>query len=147
MFKVLTNVRPSKTETPELSTTPTAGTMKLNSPAASHIKGNVGDYVTVIEDENPNSEFHGQWLMKCAVAVGDEAQVGSKLASTNKQNGGSLQFSSSNAYQALKGNDNTRVVYTIGDAVEHAEAGTIYKLTFSREETKTEKKKKEAVTA
>lgn len=137
MFKQLTNVQAPKTDQPELNTTPTGGTMKLNLAAGDKIKSGVGDFVAVLEDTDPESEFNGVWLTKGNPKTDTEDQFGSKLSSTTGKNGGSLQFSSELSYRALKGNDNTRMVYSVGDAQTHPQVSNpIYKLTFLREEVK-----------
>jgi len=142
MFKKLTNVRPAKSSTPEFMTTPTSGTMVLSAPAASLMKIGNGDYLAVIEEEDTNSEYHGVWLTKGAKGEGEDSNFGAKLAG---ENGGSLQMSSSSAYQCLKGTDTKRIVYTVGEGVNHPDfTSPIYKLTFSREEEKSVRKAKEA---
>lgn len=141
MFKQLTNVQAPKSENPELTTTPTDGTIKLNSPACESVKVANGDYVSVLEDQDTNSEFYGLWLTKGNEKTETQPQFGSKLASATGKNAGSMQFSSGLAYRALKGNENTRVVYSIGEPVAHPDVTSpIYKLTFLREDPKSEKK-------
>lgn len=144
-FKVLgnlTNVRPAKTETPELSTTPTSGNIKLNAPAAEKMKVAAGSYVSVAKvDEGDGGTnlyaFVGNETKKDEKGNVTENQVGSILAG---KSGGSLGFSSENAWKELKGNTEKRMVYTLEDA--RVEGGvSYYKLTFAREE---EKLKREA---
>ncbi len=154
MFKQLTNVQAPKTDKPELGTTPTPGTMKLNDPACAAIKVGNGDFLSVLEDDDTNSEWNGLWLTKGNESTKDAegkvltAQFGSKVASITGKNGGSMQFSSEMAYRALKGNKTTREVYSIETTpMTHPDFQfPLYKLTWIRSEAKTEKKAK-AVTA
>lgn len=136
-FKVvsqLSNTRPAKSDSPELSTTPTAGNIKINAPAAEKMRVGAGDYLTIVKAEteeglslfvtkgNPSSKNE---------ATGEEVkQSGSILSGT-----GSLLFSSENAFRELGGNDATKKVYTIGDAVED-EGKQYFPLTFARDEEK-----------
>lgn len=142
-FKVkanLSNIRPSKSETPELSTSPTSGSLKLNTPAARELGVMPGDYLNVVE-----ATLNGE--DRVFIHKGKKG-LGSKLASTGEA-GGVLNFSSANAYQALKGASDKKVVYTIDtENVQESEDGTKYfMLTFARDEAKTERKKKDAVEA
>lgn len=144
MFKQLTNVRPSKTESPEVSTTPTNGNIKLNAPAATKLGVNVGDYAVIATDNG-----------KVYIAKGSEGNkenntpnVGAKLASTNGKNGGSLQFSSENAFREMGGNKDNKRVFAMGDPVDEnggtpseGYTGTLYyELTFTHNEEKVVKK-------
>ena len=105
MFKItaqLTNARPTKDETPMVSTTPTTGNMKLSESAASVIGVSTGDYLAVVTAETEEGDaffvFAGQ-------AGGEgEANVGSKLGNSNGKVGGSLEFSSANTWKQLGGN-------------------------------------------
>ena len=150
MFKQLTNARPAGTSVAELTTTTTPSNMKINEPASSKMGLAKGDYVTVLEDTDTNSEYHGTWITKGAAAVKNDAgkiitpQVGAALATIGKGNSSSLSFSSALAYQSLNGNEKTKVVYSIGDAVNHPDLeNPIYKLEFLREEEKSERKSKD----
>ena len=149
MFKQLANVRPSGAGRPELITTPTSGTLKINGPAASHINVGNGDYVSVLEDTDTNSEWKGLWLVKGNAGDDKNAQFGSKLASASGKNtAGALAFSSENAYNVLKGNSKTKMVYSIGEGKTHPDFATpLYPLTFVREDEKSEKKPKGVKTA
>jgi len=141
-FKVLgtlTNVRSPKTENPELNTTPTKGNIKLNSPATAKLRLSKGDYVALAPVDTGKDKPE---LFLFKGIEGDKAknisQIGAVLAG---KSGGSLQFSSENAYRELGGNKNNKKVFSIGEAQEH-EGVSYFKLTFEREETKLEKGKK-----
>lgn len=142
MFKVksqLTNIRPSKSESPELSTTPTKGNIKLNAPGATKMGLTNGDYVSIVKAEDENGE--SLYAVKGNAGDDKNPQFGSILSSTSGKTGGSLQMSSENAFRELGGNSTTRKVYSIGEAIE-SEGKSYYKLNFVREETKAERKAK-----
>lgn len=143
MFKQLTNTRPEGDQKPELVTTPTSGNMKINSVGASHAKVNNGDLVSILKDDEENSEWNGIWLVKGYEGDEKTPQFGSKLSSSGKKNAGSLGFSSENAYQALGGNSTTRRVFSIGEGKTHPDFATpLYPLTYVRDEQKAVRKPK-----
>jgi hypothetical protein len=146
MFKQLTNVRPQGDSKPEVVTTPTSGTIKLNSAGAAHAKVGNGDYVSVIQDDDKDSEWNGIYLVKGHEGDEKEPQFGSKLSTASGKNtAGALSFSSENAYNALEGNADKRMVYSIGEPKTHPDFKTpLYKLTFVRDEAKLKRKPKKA---
>lgn len=142
MFKLkaqLTNVRPSKTESPELSTSCTDGNMKINSPAAKMLGAVDGDFITIIPADTDEGEklflTYGQSGNDGKDGNAKTPQIGAKLASISGTGAGALQFSSSNAWKELKGDDSTKKIYDIGEAVEF-EGKKYWPLTFNREEEK-----------
>jgi hypothetical protein len=161
MFNIknrLTNVRPSKTETPEVSTTPTPGNFKINSPGALALGLKSGDYLDVVDAE-VNGEvklYIGKGIAPEKVEDGTDekgkakfktvkAGIGSKLASANGKISGTLQASSANTYFTLKGNKESNMIYSIDleNPQVDAESGTTYyALTFSRQEEKQVKEAK-----
>lgn len=146
MFKVtaqLTNVRPSKSSEPEVSTTPTKGTIKLNAPAASKIGVTVGDYAAIVEAEDANGK--GLYIVKGHEGNKEEkiSQVGAALASTSGNAGGSLHFSSENAFRTLGGTkEGVKKVYSVGEAVTPGDGNTYFKLDYVRDEARQERKEK-----
>lgn len=131
----LTNVRPSKSENPEVSTTPTNGNVKLNAPAAAKLGVGVGDFIVI------GTAAEGIFIYKGSEGNKEQGtpNVGAKLASTNGKNGGSLQFSSENAFRALEGNKDVKKVYSIEDAIEE-EGVSYFKLNYVRDDAKMAKK-------
>lgn len=128
----LTNVRPSKSENPEVSTTPTNGNVKLNAPAAAKIGVGVGDFIVIGTSEEGTFIYKGSEGSKDA----GTPNVGAKLASTNGKNGGSLQFSSENAFRALGGNKDVKKVYSIADEAIVEDGVSYYKLEYVRDDAK-----------
>jgi hypothetical protein len=142
MFQVveqLSNVRPAKSENPELTTTPNKGNMRLNSVAAVKVGVTNDDYVGILKGRDENGE--GLFIFKGTAGSEDTKQVGSRLASATGRNGGSLLFSSENAYRNLGGNSENNKVYEIGDSIEHGGV-TYFRLNFVREEAKLARTKK-----
>lgn len=130
----LTNVRPTNDLGCQLVATPTKGNFRLTPEASSKIGVVSGDYLKVVKDiEDPENVV--VYLTKGSYSE-DEGAEGSKLASTNGQGGGTLQFSAAAAYQDLDGNDNESVHYNVGEAVEF-EGDTYFPLEFDRKEAKT----------
>ena len=139
MFKVigsLSNVRPAKSNVAELSTTPTKGNIKLNSPAAEKMKVTIGDFIAIVKAEDEN----GVSLYAVKGNAADESkgvkQVGSILSG---KSGGSLLLSSENAFRELGGNGGNKQVYTLEDAIV-ADGAEYFKLSFVRTEAKMERK-------
>lgn len=144
MFKVteqLTNVRPSKTEEPELTTTPTSGNIKVNAPGATKLGVSNGDHLAVVKANDGNGEAF--YAVKGHAATETESQLGSVLSSPTGKMGGSLQMSSENAYRELGGNKENRKVYSIGEGVEDG-GKTYFRLNFVREEAKAPRTEKTA---
>jgi hypothetical protein len=146
-FKVIatvSNVRPSKSENAELSTTPTSGNIKLNAPGAEKMGLAAGDYVSIVKGQDEN----GIALYAVKGNAGSEKgetpvvrQVGSILSGK-----GSLLFSSENAFRELEGNKDEKKVYEIGEAVTSEFEGTerqFFKLNFVRSEAKAARTSKE----
>lgn len=144
MFKQLTNVRPEGNTKPELLTTPTSGNIKINSAGASHCKVNVGDYVSILFEDDKDSEWYGLYFVKGNTGDEKNAPFGAKLSSAGKKNAGSMGFSSENAYQSLEGNTKERIVYSIGEGKSHPDFATpLFPLTKVRTEPKTVREKKD----
>lgn len=143
MFKIksqLTNVRPTKNESPELTTTPTPGNLKINAPAAKLLNVGVGEYLTIITAETENGL--GSFLTKGNKGNDDVKQVGSILSSTSENGGGNLQFGSTNAWNELNGNKNVKKVYSISSTPIEFDGVNYFEITFNRDEEKAERKTK-----
>lgn len=145
--KRTTNVRPSKTEVAEVSTTPTAGNFKVNQPGADVLGVKHGDYLDVVVGKVDGVE--ALYVAKGKAPVKDEAgktietAVGAKLATANGKLAGTLQASSSNTYAALKGNKEENMVYAIdteNPQLDEESGVTYYALTLVRTEPKQAKK-------
>ena len=145
--KRTTNVRPSKTEAPEVSTTPTAGNFKINQPGADVLGVKHGDYIDVVEGSVEGVK--ALYVAKGKAPIKDEAgktietAVGAKLASANGKLAGTLQASSANTYTALNGNKEENLVYSIdveNPQVDDESGVTYYALTLVRREPKQVKK-------
>lgn len=146
MFKVtsqLTNVRPSKTENPELATATSDGMVKINAPGAKLMGLTVKDYVTVVEAEKENGEA-GLFLVKGNASNPAEkvAQVGSILSSSSGTQGGTLQFGSGNAWKSLGGNKEHRRVFDISSTPIESEGKNYFEINFVRTEEKLARAKK-----
>ena len=149
MFKQLTNVQAPKSDTPELMTTPGDGTIKITEPGAKLANLNEGDYVSILEDTDPNSEWNGLWLVKGNAPEREDnkpdgkvikEQFGSKLGSVNGKGTGPMQFGSKYAYKSLGGNDQTLRIFTIGEGKRHPDfEHPLHKLEFEREAPKADK--------
>lgn len=145
----LANVRPAKTEVPEVATTPTNGNFKINAPGALAIGVKTGDYMNVVIGDLGDGAGDQLFISKGTAAVKDENEkvltsaVGAKLASPNKKMAGTLQASSANIYAAMKGSPDGNVVYTI-DHENPQTAGdvTYFRLVYARTEPKMVKKAK-----
>lgn len=152
-FKVLqrlTNVRSPKDETPMLITTPSKGIIKINSSAALRLGVAVEDYVTIVAAETEKGK--GFYLTKGVAPVeaneekGIEAveQIGSKLSpSTAGVMGGTLQFSSENAWRELNGNNENRNYFNIAETPVTDDGQDYFELTFDRTEPKQVREKGE----
>jgi hypothetical protein len=146
MFQVIgskTNVRSPKSTVAEVETTPTPGNIKLNSLACSAIGVTLGDYLAVVEAND--GEANANYLVKGSAGSedGKTPQIGAKLNSTSGRAGGSLQFSSENAYKELGGNKVTKKSYTLGEGFLAPDGKTYFKLIFSHEGEKMSRKAKD----
>jgi hypothetical protein len=142
MFKVvgqLTNVRSPKSTEPIVETSSTPGTIKLNAPACEVIGVNNKDYVAVVKGKMNEDAEEAIYIVKGHKT--DDGQFGSKLASAGDKAGGSLGFSSENAYKALDGSKDSKKQYTIGDGIKH-DGSTYFELVFKQEVEKTVRKPK-----
>lgn len=163
MFQVkarTTNTRPVDDQSPEVSTTPTPGNFKINAVGALAIGVKNEDYLDVVVGEEEGVEAIYIAKGKAPVRVEDgvddkgkakyktiENAIGAKLASANGQMSGTLQASSANTFNALKGNKEANMIYSIDteNPQTDTETGTVYfKLTFARSEAKQVKSKTEA---
>lgn len=151
MFKPLsqlTNVRPSKSESPELLTSPSSGQIKINAPAAKLLGVSVEDYLTIIDAETDNGK---QYFVAKGHAANDGsngqpkvAQVGGILSSPSGVAGGTLSWGSQNAWNTLGGNKTTKKIFSIAEEPFNYEGTDYYLLTLVREEAKPIRKSKEA---
>lgn len=152
MFKIkgqLTNVRPSKTESPELSTSPSKGMINLNGPAAKLIGVTIKDYVTIIDAQDDDNQ--DKLYLTTGSAGNDGAngqpkkeQVGAILSSPTGRSGGGLHFGSENAWRNLAGNLTSKKVYAINATPVEHEGKKYYELAYVRDEAKMNRKPKEA---
>lgn len=145
--KRTTNVRPSKTEVAEVSTTPTKGNFKINQPGADVLGVKTGDYIDVVVGKVDGVESiyvaKGKAPVKDEAGKTIEAAIGAKLASANGKLAGNLQASSANTYEVLKGNDTENVIYAIDVENPQTHDGvTYYALSESRREPKQAKSSK-----
>lgn len=133
-----TNVRPSKTEVAEVSTTPTHGNFKINAPASLVLGVKTGDYLdVVIGNDDALYVAKGVAPVKDEAGKTIEAAIGAKLASTNGKMSGTLGASSANTYESLKGSKEANMIYTMDVENPKEFEGTLYyRLEFSREEAK-----------
>lgn len=144
----LTNVRPSKEETPQLVTTPTPGNLRINQPAAAKVGVNNADYLFVIEADNGDGKGKRPWVAKGLAPVEEtdpkdpskkitkETAVGAKLATSTGKTGGNLTCSSMNAYEFLGGNKSKIRVFDITDEKVTHEGYDFFALEFNSEEEK-----------
>lgn len=139
--KQLTNSRPPKTTEKTLSTSPTAGTLKLSEEAAIAMDIKKGDYVGVVEGTDDVL-----YAYKGSKGTDGAANDGSRVATANDKLTGTMSFSSANAFQALGGNDETVKTYTLGEAVEH-EGKKYFPLVFTSETEKQVRVKHDKVAA
>lgn len=137
-FKVigqLTNVRPPKDESPLLVTTPSKGIIKITAAAAAIMGVSLGDHVTIINAETDNGV--GFFLRQIPTVAEGESQNGSKLsASTSGVAGGTLQFSSENAWRQLGGNKENRKVYSVSATPVEDEGVKYFPISYERDEAK-----------
>lgn len=106
-FRSLTNVRPTKDLGCQVIASPTYGQFKVTPDAAKVLKVGDKDYLSIVMDEDNNP-----------YAVKGAEGNGGKLASANKQGGGILTFSASNAWEELKGDSGFNIFFTMdADAV------------------------------
>lgn len=148
-FKVvqsLSNVRPSKTEEAELSTTPTNGNIKINSPGALRMKLTIKDYVSIVKAQDDDGIAIYAVKGNAGSGKGEtpvKRQVGSILSG---KSGGSLLFSSENAFRELDGNKENKKIYSISETpVVYTYEGVdreFYKLTLVATEEKVARKPK-----
>lgn len=108
----LTNARPPKDNKLEVVTTPTAGNMRLSDAAAVLLGVVKGDFLGIVVATVEGGD-KGIFIHKGAASK--DGNKGSKLASPSDKIGGSLLFSSSYAYQTLKGNANEARHYTVDE--------------------------------
>ncbi len=155
VFKVmgtLTGVRPPKTTEALVITSPTKGNIKVNSAACTKLKVAAEDYLTICPVETDNGlELYLTKGVKPS-EDGKTKQVGAILSG---KSGGTLMFSSENAYQELGGNKENNLIYSVADAVGEADGKLVevtpdykgslyYKLTFKTKEAKAARTKKES---
>ncbi len=122
--KTLSNSRPPKSTEKTLTTSPTPGTLKLSEEAAIMLNVKKGDYVGCVQGVDDR-----YYLYKGAVGVDGASNDGSKVATANDKNSGTMNFSSANVYQSLGGNSTSTSVFTVEEGVEH-EGKTYFALTL-----------------
>jgi hypothetical protein len=152
MFKVkgqLTNVRPSKTENPELNTSTSKGMMRINTPGVKLLGFADEDYATIVpaEDEDGTTNLYITKGHKGNDGKDGNAKVnqyGARLSSASETGAGTLQFGSTNAWNELGGDSKVKKIYSISETPVEFEGAAYFKLTFDRSEAKTERKAKEA---
>lgn len=146
-FKILgrlTNVKAPKDENPILTTTPSKGIVKINAPAAKLMGYGVGQYVTIIVAETEKGK--GMYVTQGAEGTENTNQIGSKLSpSTSGTAGGTLQFSSENAWKELGGNTSKRLIFNIGSTPVENDGQKYWELSFDREEDKQVREKADKV--
>lgn len=142
MFKVvsqLTNVRSPKSTEALIETSSTPGTIKLTSPACEKIGVTNKDYVAIVKGKISEDSEEQIFIVKGNKT--EDKQFGSKLASAANKAGGSLGFSSENAYKALEGSKDAKKQYIVGEGVE-ADGQIYFPLEFKQEVEKTVRKPK-----
>lgn len=151
MFKPkaqLTNVRPSKTESPEINTAPTSGMIKVNAPAARLLGVAAGDYLTIVpaDDENGKEQLYltkGHAANDGSNGQPKTSQFGAILSSTSGTGAGTLQFGSQNVWDELKGDANVKKYYSVDENAVEYEGNKYFLLSFAREEVKAARQPKE----
>lgn len=120
--KQLTGIRIPKDDFGSVRTTPTEGGMRISGRGAELLRVTDGDYLDLIvlsatDDEgNPAVDASGKEIEVFAIRKGyktEEETCGAKLASQNDKVGGTLNFSSSSAYNALGGGNGFNMIYKI----------------------------------
>lgn len=137
-FKVLapiTNVRPSKSESPELNTAPNKGMIKVNTKTVSLMGLKSGEFLVIVpaQDENGNKDFY---ITTGNAKTATTGQVGAILSSNSESGGGSLSCGSENAWRELGGNKNTKEIYSVSETPVDSDGKSYYKLTHVRSENK-----------
>jgi hypothetical protein len=146
MFKVLStvsNVRPSKSEEPELSTTPTGGNIRVNAPGAIKIGVAAGEYAAIVKGEDENGV--GLFIVKGNAPSEKGVQPAVRQVGSVLSGNSGLLFSSENAYRELDGNKDENKIYSIGDEAEFEYEGQVrkfYRLNFKSAEPKSVRVKK-----
>jgi len=136
--RVLTNVRP-KNEEAVLTVTPTKGILKLSEKAAIQLGLTNESYASVLEANT--DEGLCAFVFKGQAKNEDEnlSQIGSKCSFSNNAMGGSLQFSSGNAWATLKGDVDSNTKYSVSEEAVVQGGVSYYKLTFAGKTPKTVK--------
>lgn len=141
MFKVtsqLSNVRSPKSTEPIVETTPTNGNLKLNAPACEKIGVTNKEYIAIVKGKINEDAEEAIYIVKGH--KDGEKQFGSRLASPGDKDGGTLQFSSENAYKALGGCKEEKKQYTVTDGVESSDGNVYFELVFKGSIEKVERK-------
>lgn len=137
--RVLTNTRP-KNEVAELFATPTKGIIKLTETAAVLVGLRSGDYASIAEAKTDE----GVELFVFKGRAGDKdngvSQLGAKCDFTNGGDSGSMQFSSGNVWNLLKGDSQNNTKYSVSTEGVESNGTTYYKLTFVGKTPKSVKK-------
>lgn len=130
--KKLANVRAPKTKEAIVRTTPTEGTIHINSNAADMLKININKVlsndglraeiaVVGFADEAETQPVYGIWVLE------EGTSEGCKLSCPSKK-GGALQFNSATIWNAMGGNSETNQVYRLdadNNAVTEDENGLV----------------------
>jgi hypothetical protein len=142
--RVLTNVRP-KNEEAVLTVAPTKGILKVSETAATRLGLGGGDYVSVLEAQT--EEGLSAFVFKGNAKDEENGinQVGSKCDFSNNGVGGTLQFSSGNAWKTLNGDGDNNVKYAVSETPVVQDGISYFKLTFVSKTPKTIKNATEKV--
>lgn len=133
--KTLSNTRPPKSTEKLLTTSPTPGTLKLSEEGAVMLGVKRGDYVGCVQGSD--DKFY---LYKGSEGTDGASNDGSKVATANERDSGTMNFSSANVYNSLGGNKQSTNIYTIEEGVEHG-GKTYFALTLKETREKQERKK------
>lgn len=132
-LRSLSNQRPTADLGQKLIVAPTNGILRITPMVSSMMKISSGDYIKVVEDVNSNTFYLTQGSYS-----EDNGPDGNKLASPKGT--GTLNFSSANIWQDLKGDENSNVHYTVGEAVDF-EGMSLYPLEYEKTTPKQIRKK------
>ena len=115
--KKFSGVRKSKSNSPEVVTTPTEGTTRLNEHAANILGINYNQVlskagsrieIATLTAEGGNGEDN-----KAIALLPEGSKEGNKLASPNKKTSGTLQFNGAASWSVLGGNEETNTTYSL----------------------------------
>lgn len=135
-FTSLTNTKPAKDLGTKIITAPTKGQIKVTPKAAEVLDVRDDSYLQIVKGGD------GKLY---AVKGSEDKKEGGRLASANKTGAGTLTFSSANAWQEMKGNEDNNVHYTLNaESFVEFEDRKFFELTFEKEVAKAKRKEKVA---